>query len=149
GVLAWISIGWLVFVIGSALLTPFLPLKSPIYSDFANIKAGFFAHGHVLGTDANGRDVLSRVMWGARASLLLAIGSVLFGTIVGGLLGLIAGFRGKTTDTVLSSAFNILLAFPQLVLALTLVSVLAPAPTQSLNGGAPPPHEWGHRMVVV
>src|SRR5262249_48237643 len=77
------------------------------------------------------------------------IGSVLFGTIVGGLLGLIAGFRGKTTDTVLSSAFNILLAFPQLVLALTLVSVLAPAPTQSANGAPPPPHEWGHRMIVV
>jgi peptide/nickel transport system permease protein len=149
GVLAWISIGWLIFIIGCALFTPFLPLKSPIFQDFANPKTGFFSHGHVFGTDASGRDVLSRVMWGARASLLLAIGSVLFGTIIGGLLGLIAGFRGKTTDTVLSSAFNILLAFPQLVLALTLVSVLAPAQTQSQNGAPPPPHEWGHRMIVV
>jgi peptide/nickel transport system permease protein len=101
-----------------------------------------------LGSDATGSDVLSRVLWGARASLLLAIGSVLFGTLIGGFLGLLAGFRGRATDSVLSSFTNILLAFPQLVLALTLVSVFAPLRTAS-NGEAPPAHEWAHRLLVV
>ena len=57
---------------------------------------------------------------------------MLFGVLVGGLLGLIAGFKGRNTDTVLSSIFNIFLAFPQLVLALALVAVLAP---QVTSGG--------------
>ncbi len=68
--------------------------------------------------------MLSRAIWGAQASLLIGIGSVLFGTLIGGFFGLLAGFKGGPTDTVTSSLFNMFLAFPQLVLALTLVSVL-------------------------
>jgi peptide/nickel transport system permease protein len=148
GVLAWIGIAWLVFIIGIAVLAPLLPLKDPTVGDYLHPNASAFTPGHILGSDATGRDVLSRVIWGARASLLLAIGSVLLGTIIGGFLGLLAGFRGRATDSVLSSFTNILLAFPPLVLALTLVSVLAPLRTAS-NGNGPPPHEWGHRMFVV
>jgi len=148
GLLAWIGIGWLVFIVGIALIAPFLPLKDPKFSDFLHTNSPAFSPGHLLGTDANGRDVLSRAIWGARASLLLAIGSVLFGTLIGGFLGLLAGFRGRATDTVLSSFTNILLAFPPLVLALTLVSVFAPLRTAS-NGAPPPAHDWGHRMFVV
>ncbi|HUI49714.1 MAG TPA: ABC transporter permease [Acidimicrobiia bacterium] len=148
GVFAWISIGWIVFIVVIAFLAPVLPLKSPMIGDYAHPNAAAFSPGHLLGSDASGRDVLSRVIWGARASLLLAVGSVLFGVLIGGLLGLIAGFRGRTTDTVLSGGFNILLAFPQLVLALTLVSVLAPLKTES-NGAPPAPHEWAHRILVV
>jgi peptide/nickel transport system permease protein len=148
GVLAWIGIGWLVFIVVIALLAPVLPLKDPTVGDYLHTNAKAFSPGHLLGSDATGRDVLSRVIWGARASLLLAIGSVLFGTLIGGFLGLLAGFRGRATDSVLSSFTNILLAFPQLVLALTLVSVLAPLRTAS-NGQAPPGHEWAHRIFVV
>jgi peptide/nickel transport system permease protein len=145
GVLAWIGIGWLVFIVTLAILAPVLPLKSPFFGDFAHTKAGIFSPGHVLGTDESGRDVLSRAIWGARASLLIAVGSVLFGTLIGGLLGLIAGFKGRTTDTALSGLFNIFLAFPQLVLALTLVSVLAPqAPSGGVKAG-----DWAHRIGVV
>jgi peptide/nickel transport system permease protein len=148
GVLAWIGIGWLVFIVLMALLAPVLPLKDPTVGDYLHTNASAFSPGHLLGSDATGRDVLSRVLWGARASLLIAIGSVVLGTLIGGFLGLLAGFRGRATDSVLSGFTNILLAFPQLVLALTLVSVFAPLRTAS-NGNAPPPHEWGHRIFVV
>ena len=75
--------------------------------------------------DGLGRDLLSRMVWGARASLLLGVASVLLGLVLGGLLGLVAGyFRGRT-DTVFTGAFDVLLSFPQLILALTLVTVFA------------------------
>jgi peptide/nickel transport system permease protein len=66
---------------------------------------------------------------------------VLFGTLIGGFLGLFAGFKGGRNDTVISASFNIFLAFPQLVLALTLVSVFSPPGTSSAR--------WSHRVGVV
>ena len=84
------------------------------------------------------------MIWGAQASLLIGVGSVVFGTLIGGFLGLLAGFKGGITDTVISAFFNIFLAFPQLVLALTLVSVLAPVKPSS---GAT--RDWGHRIMIV
>ena len=145
GVLAWLGIGWLAFVVVIAAIAPLLPLKSPMLGDYLHPKAGLFTSGHLLGSDDSGRDVLSRVIWGARASLLISVGSVAFGTLIGGLLGLIAGFKGGLTDTVLGAFFNIFLAFPQLVLALTLVAVLAPVkPSGGSTSG-----EWGHRILVV
>jgi peptide/nickel transport system permease protein len=126
GIVSWIAIGWLTLITLLALLAPILPLKDPQFGDFAHTDSPLFTHGHILGTDDAGSDVLSRAIWGARSSLAIAIGAVLFGTLIGGFLGLYAGFRGKKTDSALSALFNILLAFPQLVLALTLVSVLAP-----------------------
>ncbi|HEY5171913.1 MAG TPA: ABC transporter permease [Acidimicrobiia bacterium] len=145
GVLAWIGIAWLGIIVLVAVVAPLLPLKSPTLGDYVHPQAGMFSPGHLLGSDDSGRDVLSRVVWGARASLLIALGSVAFGTLIGGFLGLLAGFKGGLTDTVLSALFNIFLAFPQLVLALTLVSVLAPVkPAGGAMAG-----EWGHRIGVV
>lgn len=141
GVMAWLSIIWLVLITLSALLAPVLPLKDPTKPDYGALNAGFFSSGHLLGTDASGRDVLSRVIWGAQASLLIAFGAITVGVLIGGLFGLIAGFKGGKTDGVLSACFNILLAFPQLVLALSLVSVLSP----SDQGGA----QWGDRVRTV
>jgi peptide/nickel transport system permease protein len=145
GMLAWVGIGWLSLVVLIAVLAPLLPIKSPTLGDYVHPQAGMFSPGHILGSDDSGRDVLSRVIWGARASLLISLGSIVFGTVIGGLLGLIAGFKGGVTDTVLSAFFNIFLAFPQLVLALTLVSVLAPVkPSGGTVSG-----EWAHRILVV
>jgi peptide/nickel transport system permease protein len=145
GLLAWIGIGWLAFVVLVAILAPLLPIKSPTAGDYLHPQAGLFSSGHILGSDDSGRDVLSRVIWGARASLLISVGSVAFGTLIGGFLGLLAGFKGGITDTILSAFFNIFLAFPQLVLALTLVSVLAPVKP---SGGAVS-GQWAHRIIVV
>jgi peptide/nickel transport system permease protein len=143
GVVAWFAIVWLSVITFVAFLAPWLPIKDPNGPpDYLHIKAGPFTSGHLLGTDDIGLDVLSRVIWGARASLLIGVFSVLFGVLIGGLLGLIAGYVGGRWDGVLSSGFNILLAFPPLILALTLVSVLAPA---DAHGGA----QFGHRVMIV
>jgi peptide/nickel transport system permease protein len=105
-----------------------LPLRDWNKSNADLVRAGVF-DGSILGGDRLGRDVLSRCIWGARTSLLVGFGSIALGLLVGGTLGLIAGYFRNRAATVLSSVFDILLAFPQLVLALTLVAVLAPAPT--------------------
>jgi peptide/nickel transport system permease protein len=145
GIMAWLAIAWLTIVLLAAILAPVLPLKDPINGfDYEHTKAGMFTAGHIFGTDDTGNDVLSRVIWGAQASMLIAIGSIVFGLLIGGFFGLIAGYRGGKTDSVLSAFFNIFLAFPQLVLALTLVAVLAPS--ASGGGGGP---TWGRRIMVV
>jgi peptide/nickel transport system permease protein len=125
GVFGMLAIGWLVFVIAAALLAPILPLDDPNENVASIVGQGPGTDGHILGGDGLGRDLLSRMVWGGRASLLLGAGSVLFGLVIGGLFGLIAGyFRGRT-DTLLTGAFDTLLSFPQLILALTLVTVFA------------------------
>jgi peptide/nickel transport system permease protein len=139
---AWIAIGWLVLVAGAAILAPVLPLDDPNIGDFAAAKDGWFSPGHPFGADAQGRDVLSRVIWGARASLMISVGAIVLGTLIGGLLGLIAGYVRGMTDTGLSALFNILLAFPQLVLALSLVAVLSPNTDQD-------PPTYGERVRVM
>jgi peptide/nickel transport system permease protein len=126
GVLGWISVGWLILIAGSALLAPILPLADPDKTYRNIVRVGpFTVGGHILGGDANGRDLLSRVIFGARSSLLIATGAILFGLIVGGVLGLLAGYFKGRVDAVLSTIFNVFLSIPALVMALSLVAVFA------------------------
>lgn len=82
--------------------------------------------GHLLGTDAVGRDILSRLIYGARFSLFIGLVVVTLSVVSGVLIGLVAGyFRGKI-DTVIMRVMDIILAFPSLLLALVLVAVLGP-----------------------
>ena len=120
-----LAIAWLVFVVAAALLAPVLPLDDPDAQIASIVRQGPGTDGHILGGDGLGRDLLSRTVWGARSSLLLSVSAVGIGLVAGGLLGLLAGyFRGRS-DTLLSGLFDILLSFPQLILALTLVTVFA------------------------
>ena len=139
GIPGMLAIGWLAFVTLAALLAPILPLDDPNDTVASLVKQPPGTDGHILGGDGLGRDLLSRMVWGARASLLLGVASVLFGLVVGGFLGLVAGYRRGRTDTVLTGAFDVLLSFPQLILALTLVTVFA-----SQEGVTP-----SRRMVVL
>jgi peptide/nickel transport system permease protein len=139
GVFGMLAIGWLALVTILAVAAPILPIDDPDDNVAAIVEAQPGAEGHVLGGDGLGRDMLSRVIWGGRASLLLGVSSVLLGLVLGGLLGLIAGyFRGRT-DTIFTGAFDVLLSFPQLILALTLVTVFASGAGISA----------GRRMVVL
>lgn len=124
GVGAWLAIVWIVGLILLAILAPWIGIKDPnkIYPEIA--RQGPMA-GHPLGGDANGRDLLARIIYGARSSFAVGFGAVAFGLLLGGMLGLITGFfRGKV-DSVVTPLMNILLAIPQFVLALSLVTVLA------------------------
>jgi peptide/nickel transport system permease protein len=125
GVIGWLSVSWLVLVVLLALLAPILPLDDPNEVTAAIARQGPGTDGHVLGGDGLGRDLLSRLIWGGRASLLIGTLSVLLGLVLGGLFGLVAGyFRGRA-DGLLTGGFDVLLSFPQLILALTLVTVFA------------------------
>jgi peptide/nickel transport system permease protein len=125
GIAGRLAVAWLVAVVAAALLAPILPLDDPNES-FAEIaRQGPGAEGHILGGDGLGRDMLSRLVWGARSSLLLSVSAVVLGLVVGGLLGLVAGyFRGRL-DSLMTGLFDVLLSFPQLILAITLVTVFA------------------------
>jgi peptide/nickel transport system permease protein len=127
GVVGWIAIVWDVLVGGSALLASWLPHPAPNKTFIQEAGQGP-STGHIFGLDSSGQDMLSRVVYGARASMLVSIGSVMFGLLFGGILGLIAGYYRGRIDTILSYVFNVFLAIPQLVLALALVAVFASEP---------------------
>ena len=138
-----LAIAWLAFVTLAAVLAPVLPLDDPNQSVTSIVRQGPGTDGHLLGGDALGRDILSRMVWGGRASLLLAFSSVLLGLVVGGLLGLAAGYVRGRTDRVLSVGFDTLLSFPQIILAVTLVTVFASQPGTSATRRSPSADSFG------
>lgn len=124
GIGGWLALIWLVLMLVAATLTPLLPLKDPGRQQYIP-RLGAFEDGHLLGTDGNGRDVLARVVWGSRISLIIGVAAVALGLVAGGALGLYAGYFRNRLSSAISWAFDALLAFPALVLALALVAVLA------------------------
>jgi peptide/nickel transport system permease protein len=118
----------LVLVGGLILMALLAPLLAPY--DFsaidANARLAPPSRAHWLGADELGRDVLSRLLWGARASLPISLSAVAMATLVGTCIGVISGFRRGIADQLIMRAMDILLAFPQLVLALALLAVLGP-----------------------
>ena len=80
-----------------------------------------------FGTDDLGRDVFSRILHGTRISLTVGLSAVLISAVVGSFLGIIAGYYGRFVDTVISRIFDIMLAFPSILLAIAVVSILGPS----------------------
>lgn len=83
--------------------------------------------GHVFGTDQFGRDILSRTIYGARVSMVVALAATAIGTVGGVLIGAAAGFLGGWIDEVLMRTMDIILAFPQIVLAIAVAALLGPS----------------------
>jgi peptide/nickel transport system permease protein len=145
GILGWLCIGWIVAIVGSAILAPILPLSDPEKSIPGLARQPPIQPGHILGGDGIGRDMLARTIFAARTSLVIAVGAVLLGLLVGGLLGLLAGYLRGKVDTVLTTGFNVLLSIPALVLALSLVAVLASSDPSGASQGA----SHTRRVVVL
>jgi peptide/nickel transport system permease protein len=143
GIGAWLAIAWMAFVIGGAILAPYLPLDDPKESITAIVRKGPFADegtapGHLLGGDVNGRDMLSRLLWGGRTTLVVATAAVLLGFVLGGALGLVGGyFRGRV-DRVVSLVLDVFLAIPAVILALALVTILRTQPGTEGGPGIDP-----------
>lgn len=117
-----VAVGWLALIIVAAVFANLLPLQNPDEADFAAIAQGP-GSSHLLGTDEIGRDILSRVIFGARISLIVGVVSVVLGMVVGGMLGLLAGYLRGAAERVVMLLTDSLLAFPALVLLLCLAAV--------------------------
>jgi peptide/nickel transport system permease protein len=119
-------------IVGAILLAIFAPVLAP-YDPTAMDTPNRFAppgtSGYLLGTDEFGRDVLSRIIYGSRVSLLVAAIAVSLATFGGGTIGLIAGFVGGWLDNVLTRLVDVLFAIPALMIALGVVGLLGPSAT--------------------
>jgi peptide/nickel transport system permease protein len=123
-------VGLAVFLV-VALLAIFAPLIAPYDPVDQNILFRLKPPSteNLMGTDYYGRDILSRLLYGARISLvigLLAIGAAM---VIGSLIGLVAGYRGGRTDIIVMQTMDVLLAFPSLILGLIVVAMLGPSIT--------------------
>ncbi|MEU6234375.1 ABC transporter permease [Kitasatospora sp. NPDC047058] len=115
-------LAFVALVVLAALLAPWLAPHDPNTVDLGDALAGPSAD-HLLGVDASGRDTLSRLVTGARTSLLGPLGVVAFSTLAGVAVGITAAWRGGPLDSVLSRGTELVFAFPGLLLAILIVSV--------------------------
>ena len=130
GFLFWFAIGWVTVVVLSAVLADLLPLANPNFQDYNAINQAPSIH-HLLGTDDLGRDLLSRLIYGARVSLFVGFFAVIIGLVIGGTLGLISGYKGGVLDISLNAASFIILAFPAIVAVIAIVAF------------------WGHSLLKI
>jgi peptide/nickel transport system permease protein len=110
----------------AAVSAPWLPLVDPDAVDTPNRLQPTFTPGHVLGTDEFGRDLVSRLVWGARVSLLAGVGTAGLAMLVGVTLGVLGGYYTGWIETTVMRLTDILMAFPYILLAIAIVAGLGP-----------------------
>jgi len=119
---ALIILGMMLVALFAEVLAPYDPYRGDYGLQFARPSVD-----HWFGTDEFGRDVLSRVMYGARIALFVGFVASFAGCTLGGLLGVVSAYWGGKVDLILERLMDVLLAFPQLILALAIASILGPA----------------------
>lgn len=131
GLRLWLSGGWLTLLVLGALLAPWIAPKDPLMQDlFLGRMPPFWVEGaepgYWLGTDSLGRDVLSRILYGTRLALIVALVAGTLTCLIGAALGLIAGYYRGWPDRIISRFVDIWMAFPPVLFAILLIAVLGP-----------------------
>jgi peptide/nickel transport system permease protein len=116
----------IVLIVAVSLLAPVIAPDNPVTQDFAQRFLPPLSAGHLLGTDSEGRDVLSRLIWGGRTSLLVAFLATTAAALIGTVLGLWAGFARDWLSGLIMRTTDLLLAFPVVMVALALAEVVGP-----------------------
>jgi peptide/nickel transport system permease protein len=123
---SWIGLAIFLIVVVAAILAPVIAPHDPLDQDVLDRLKPPSAE-HLLGTDYYGRDTFSRLLYGARVSLVIGIISTLIAMAAGTLIGMLAGWRGGRFDTITMQIMDMLLAFPSLILGLIIVAMLGPS----------------------
>jgi len=110
-----------------AIFAPWIAPYSPSETDFNATLAPPFTEGHILGTDELGRDMLSRLIWGSRASIQAGVLAAALAMLIAVPIGIVAGYYRGWIDPVIARATDVLLAFPFLILAVGLAAILGPS----------------------
>jgi ABC-type dipeptide/oligopeptide/nickel transport system permease subunit len=124
--------GLFLVIVLTTVFAPWISPHDPVTVDIRHRMAppawmGGGARTHILGTDQIGRDLLSRVIWGGRVSLLVGVSAVLVSSTIGVLFGLAAGYFGAEVDWSIMTLINVMLTFPFVLLALAVIAVLGPS----------------------
>ncbi|MEH3088941.1 MAG: ABC transporter permease [Microbacterium arborescens] len=115
-----IALSIIVMLAVLAVAAPLLPIADPLAGDLSIRLSPFLTDGHLLGTDTQGRDMLSRLLYGTRTSLVAGVVPIVIATLLGLAIGTIAGLANKTVNTILMRGVDLLFAFPGVLLALLL-----------------------------
>jgi len=124
GPVFWAAAVWLSIILFAAIFGDFLPLKDPNRINPADKLLPVLTDGSLLGTDQLGRDVLARLVAGARISVFISVATVSVGIFVGGLVGATVGFFGGRIEKLVMVVVNVMLSFPALVLLLGVVAMV-------------------------
>lgn len=117
----------IILIVLSAVFAPWLTPFGPDKSSIANRLRPIGHPKYILGTDEQGRDLLTRILWGGRISLMMGIVPVIFATLVGGLFGVLAGYYGGKVNMIIMRTMDVFFAFPSVLLAIAI--------SGSLGGG--------------
>lgn len=123
---SWVGLGLVVLIALLALLAPWIAPHDPVEQDILSKLQGPSSN-HWFGTDYFGRDILSRILHGARYSLFIGLTATVFAMVVGSVIGILAGYFGGRFDLLVMQTMDILLAFPSLILGLIIVAMLGPS----------------------
>ena len=121
---------WGIAILGIVVFAAlFAPWISPYDYRVQNMLDTFANPGrtHLLGTDQFGRDILSRIIWGSRASLIVGLEATVLGGILGTFLGMVAGYKGGTIDHVITRLVDMMMAIPTLIMSLMMMVALGPS----------------------
>lgn len=126
--LALAALAFLLALVLAAVLAPWIAPYDPTAADYNAVLQGPSA-AHWAGTDTYGRDIFSRIIWGARISLTVGLVSVTLGAVAGVAMGMVAGFYGGMIDGFIMRVCDLLLAFPGILLAIAVIAILGPGIT--------------------